>query len=96
MVCFHAQQCVEKSLKAFLTSVDRHVEKTHDLTKLVELCRDLDQDFRDIKNIAVELVDYSVSTRYPDAWRDIPPDEAAAAVLSAKEALKFVKNKIGI
>lgn len=38
MACFHAQQCVEKALKGFLTAHDRHVEKTHDLTDILELC----------------------------------------------------------
>ena len=33
--CFHAQQCVEKCLKAFLVFADIHVEKTHYLPRLV-------------------------------------------------------------
>ena len=28
IVCFHAQQCAEKALKAFLVVADIHVEKT--------------------------------------------------------------------
>ena len=35
--CFHAQQCVEKCLKAFLTFAQRHVEKTHSLPRLLPL-----------------------------------------------------------
>jgi len=34
-VCFHAQQCAEKALKAFLVFQDVHVERTHSLPRLV-------------------------------------------------------------
>ncbi|MBI5117938.1 HEPN domain-containing protein, partial [Candidatus Poribacteria bacterium] len=33
-MCFHAQQYVEKSLKAYLVHIDQHVEKTHYLPRL--------------------------------------------------------------
>jgi HEPN domain-containing protein len=33
-VCFHAQQCVEKALKAYLTLAGVHVEKTHHLPSI--------------------------------------------------------------
>jgi len=33
-VCFHAQQCVEKCLKAYLVLRDQHVERTHYLRPL--------------------------------------------------------------
>lgn len=36
-VCFHAQQCVEKYLKALLTSRGTRFPRTHDLVVLVEL-----------------------------------------------------------
>jgi HEPN domain-containing protein len=34
-VCFHAQQCVEKYLKALLTLRQIEFSKTHDLTELL-------------------------------------------------------------
>ena len=36
-VCFHAQQCVEKCLKALLVSQGTEFQKTHDLAKLMIL-----------------------------------------------------------
>ena len=36
-VCFHAQQCAEKYLKARLQDLGIIVPKTHDLTQLLEL-----------------------------------------------------------
>jgi HEPN domain-containing protein len=35
-VCFHAQQCVEKYLKARLQEADLSFGRTHDLSRVVE------------------------------------------------------------
>lgn len=37
-VCFHAQQAVEKTLKAFLVFHNRGVTRTHDLVALLSEC----------------------------------------------------------
>ncbi len=37
-VCFHAQQCAEKYLKAILVSRSKAFPKTHDLVHLHDLC----------------------------------------------------------
>jgi len=34
-VCFHAQQCIEKYLKAYLASKKRDFPKTHDIRLLI-------------------------------------------------------------
>ena len=95
-MCFHAQQCVEKCLKAFLTAANRHVEKTHDLTRLVELCSQVDQDFQRLRDIAVRLADYAVTGRYPDDGQDLSIEEAAAAAQSANEAMRFTRQKLWV
>ncbi len=93
--CYHAQQCVEKCLKAFLTAADRHVEKTHSLPRLVELCSEVNEAMSVLGATAVELTDYAVQSRYPDDWREIPIPEAEAAVRMAREAFLFVNTEIG-
>lgn len=90
--CYHAQQCVEKSLKAFLTAADCHVEKTHSLPRLVELCAAVDATFSRLMAIGEELTGYASQGRYPDDWRDIPVAEARTAVEKAREACAFVKT----
>jgi HEPN domain-containing protein len=40
--CFHAQQATEEYLKAFLTYYEAPFPYTHNLTKLVELCAQVD------------------------------------------------------
>jgi len=92
--CFHAHQCVEKCLKAFLTSSGVHIERTHDLTRLVELCRKKDPGFEQLRPTAVLLADYAVASRYPDDWREIPLDEATQALAGANKVLEFVEGKL--
>ena len=90
-VCFHAQQCAEKSLKAFLVSVDAHVERTHSLPRLVELCRQHDDAFSQFEDLAPELTIYAVTGRTPDdGSTPASPEEARAAVASAQAIYSFV------
>ena len=92
--CYHAQQCVEKALKACLTWAGKHVERTHNLPRLIELC---DTDFPGISqwvDAAVELTDYATETRYPDDWREIPVSEASVAVQHAKEVFTWIQSEI--
>jgi len=35
MICFHAQQCVEKYLKAYLIAKGISFRKTHDITEIL-------------------------------------------------------------
>lgn len=94
--CFHAQQCVEKYLKAFLVVHDQHVERTHYLPRLVELCGRFDSSMSELNETAVELTDYAVAGRYPDCWREISVQEAGAAVTKAREAKEFIRRRLAI
>ena len=94
--CFHAQQCVEKSLKAFLVFSDIQVERTHYLPRLVEMCSGVDTRLQALEDTAAELTDYAVTDRYPDNWRDIPLEEAGNAVQKAAEAMDFVRGTLGL
>ena len=94
VVCFHAQQCAEKSLKAFLVLADVHVEKTHYLPRLVELCSGVDPTFEQLKDAAAELTDYAVASRYPDDWQDIAIEEASEATGKAEAIIAFVRGKL--
>ena len=65
IACFHAQQCVEKYLKAFLTEHDRHVEKTHDLSDILSTCREVEPAFEQWEELCAELTPFAVHLRYP-------------------------------
>lgn len=92
--CYHAQQCVEKALKACLTLAGRHVEKTHSLPRLVELCLTDFEAMTRLSDVAIELTDYAIQSRYPDDWREIPLEEALAAVQKAKTSFDFIRGEI--
>ena len=63
-ICYHAQQAVEKFLKAFLIYHNVDFPKTHDLDYLLQECKKIDNGVFDID--LVSLTDFGVSIRYPD------------------------------
>jgi HEPN domain-containing protein len=50
-ICFHAQQCAEKYLKSYLTSKNITIEKTHDLTRINNICIGIDPDFEELSDL---------------------------------------------
>lgn len=92
--CFHAQQCVEKCLKAYLVAVGVQFERTHYLPRLVALCAQHDPEFQKLSDTAAELTDYAVTDRYPDNWREIPEAEARVALGRAADAMTFIRAKL--
>lgn len=96
VACFHAQQCAEKSLKAFMVFHDRQVLKTHDLLKLLMICAEYDPSFNDWETALSDMTAYAITQRYPDDWREILLPEAQEAVGNAKEVMAFVKGKIAL
>ena len=64
-VCFHAQQCIEKYLKALLQENDIFFEKIHDLDVLVEQSKILIPELLNLKENLIELSAFAVEIRYP-------------------------------
>ncbi|GFP29683.1 HEPN domain-containing protein [Candidatus Hakubella thermalkaliphila] len=63
-VCFHSQQCVEKSLKALIEARQK-VPKIHKLGDVLELCLRLGYMLEQYQN-DIEFIDkFYTSTRYP-------------------------------
>ena len=93
-LCFHAEQCVEKLLKAFLVHNDTDFKKVHDLEYLVKLCVDSDSEFDRLYEAARVLSDYSVDVRYPDDFYIPSLDEAREAYRIATETQAFVFAKL--
>ncbi len=92
--CFHAQQCAEKALKAFLVVTGTHIERTHDLPRILARCVTHDPTLTELADIAERLADYAVASRYPDDWREIPEQEAQAAVTDAIEVLRCIEGRL--
>ncbi len=96
-VCFHAQQCVEKYVKAVLTLKGIDFPRTHDIGALI---RKLPGRIRPRLDDEEErrLTDYATVTRYPGDYEHIPVSEARKAVKVARrvrgELRKALPKKI--
>jgi HEPN domain-containing protein len=93
-VGFHAQQCAEKTLKAYLTLHRVPFERRHDLNYLIDLCAPLAPDFEQFRAQADELTPYAVEFRYPDALPPMLLVSAQAAVEIAGHIHAFVIDRI--
>jgi HEPN domain-containing protein len=90
-VCFHAQQCIEKYLKALLVWHGIEFARIHHISALVAL---LPIRFRpDLTPEEQErLTDYAVSTRYPGDYEAIPLAEARRAVQIARRVRRQIRK----
>lgn len=88
--CFHAQQAVEKYLKAYLISKSIVFPKTHDLELLVKLCIQINPRFNEILSKALSLIDYAVVPRYPDLLDDLTIGDAQHAYQNAIIIKEFI------
>ena len=64
-VCFHAQQCVEKYMKAVLQENDIRFGKIHNLDKLLESCKRFIPGLAIFRNELIDLSSFAADIRYP-------------------------------
>jgi len=69
-ICFHAQQCCEKYLKAILCEVDISFPKIHDLVALLDLLLPVAPMWEVHREDLAFLSDYAVAFRYPGDFAD--------------------------
>ena len=82
-VVFHAQQCVEKLLKARLIQLQQPVQKLHDLVAVSRQLAGVDLDWRWDEEDLTDLSTGAVLARYPGF--DLTAEDAAALIeLAAK------------
>jgi HEPN domain-containing protein len=93
-ICFHAQQAVEKFLKAFLVFHNIDFPKTHDLEFLLLECQKIDHSGFDFD--FGSLTDFGVSIRYPDDFLVPEKEDIILYRDIALEIKKVVEHKIEI
>ncbi len=81
--CFHAQQCVEKYLKAHLQEAGIAFSKTHNLTVLLDLLLPIEPNYDIFRPKLLALTAFAVAYRYPGTSADKD---------TAREALKFCQE----
>jgi HEPN domain-containing protein len=69
-VYFHAQQCVEKYLKAQLQELDVPFGKTHDLSSLLDLILPVETTWDVLREDLHALTVFAVTYRYPSDSAD--------------------------
>lgn len=65
VVCFHAQQCVEKYLKARLCHAGQEAGRLHDLVALLERVLAIEPLWEAFRPDLAYLSDFAVAYRYP-------------------------------
>lgn len=89
IICYHCQQSVEKSLKAFLVSCGAEAPKLHDCGKICGMCIVQDSAFEPFHSDCIELSLYATNTRYPSRM-EMEEHHAAAALKKAAAIYSFV------
>ena len=88
-VCFHAQQCAEKYLKAWLVEKGLSFPKVHDLTALLRLILLLEPSWAFLEKNLDVLTSMGVEVRYPGVAADMEDaDEALRLVKQVRETLR--------
>ena len=79
-VCFHAQQCIEKLLKACMLAYSQEIPRTHDLVALSELLKQVHPSWSceldDLRFLTKAAVDF----RYPGDFAKIEDANEAVAI----------------
>jgi HEPN domain-containing protein len=90
---FHAQQCVEKYLKAILVYRSIPFSKTHNIRDLMtQVPRRMRPALED--EMQARLTRYASATRYPESGPDISLTAARKAVSVARRVRREVRRKL--
>jgi len=94
VVCFLAQQCAEKYLKAFLEENNTAFGKTHDLVVLLNSTAGHLPELDSLRGQLAHLTTFGIATRYPGAQAD---RKAAENALTTGERVRtVVRAKLGL
>jgi HEPN domain-containing protein len=87
---YHCQQCAEKALKGFLIANTTDLLKTHDLIKLLGLCKKIDQDFAHLENACSVLTVLATQFRYPSEFEIPDETDCLRFIELAQQVFDFV------
>ncbi|MFN0280314.1 MAG: HEPN domain-containing protein [Pyrinomonadaceae bacterium] len=93
-ISFHAQQCGEKYLKAYIQEKSDDPERTHDLEVLLNKILPHEPAWSALKESCIELTDFAVQHRYPGTTTS--SQDAEDAIRHAGLIRKFVREFFGL
>jgi HEPN domain-containing protein len=91
LIAYHAQQCVEKCLKAYLVHKAIDFPYTHNISRLLELCAEHAAWTEQIEE-AEELTSYAITTRYPGEDDEVTEEETSRAISIAILVKKVISD----
>ena len=91
-VCFHAQQCAEKYLKARLAEAQIPFPKTHDLGLLLDLVLPIEPDWDSLRGDLNALTDRAVEVRYPGFFSE--SEDARESLEIARKVRLIVRQTL--
>ncbi|MCE5295162.1 MAG: HEPN domain-containing protein [Chlamydiales bacterium] len=94
LAIYHAHQCVEKVLKAYLAFKQCSIQKTHDLVVLTETCNRYDPSFEKIRDEVSQLNPFGTIMRYPGVGDDPDQKITGNSITIAENIFLFVQKKI--
>jgi len=92
-VCFHAQQAVEKCVKAVLVKCGIRFGKVHDVGALLEQLPETKRPLISIQE-QVQLSNYAVTARYPGVHEEPTRQDAAEALHIAERVKKWALEQL--
>ena len=90
LIAYHAQQCVEKHLKAYLVHQSIDFPYTHNIARLLELCAEHAPWAENLTD-AEELTPFAITARYPGEDEEVSRTEATRAIEIAERVRKVVR-----
>lgn len=96
LIAYHAQQCAEKYLKAYLVYWRIDFPYTHNISRLLELCPELTSWPKTILE-AEELTPYAITARYPGEDEEVTKEEAGQAIriaISVREIIRATLKEV--
>ena len=92
--CFHAQQAVEKAIKAVLFSREIDFPLTHDIDELVDILDKVGISLSSELSNAGILTPYAVETRYPGYWGEITDRDVEEAIQLSEQILRWAEEEV--
>lgn len=93
-LCFHAQQAVEKAVKALLLMHKVEFPYIHDIAQLMTLLEGAGQQVPDPIREAERLTRFAVAIRYPGLLPPVSLEEYQEAVAMATQAVDWAEGVI--
>jgi HEPN domain-containing protein len=90
-VCFHAQQCAEKYLKAAIMNKEKEFPRTHDLLMLLDVLLPHEPALEVFRCDLTALSAIGIEVRYPGMCAD---QEDAAVAIKTAQAIRSAIRRI--